>query len=75
MLRFDLANGLQHVRMWGRFVVDGIEYTSERTGVAESRLMIQVIADDGGSYARMRADRPPTEAELDMWVQSGWMTP
>lgn len=52
------------------FYVDGICYQASNGGPLCRRVMIELI-DDGGGDATMRSSPPPTDSELDHFVETG----
>lgn len=67
------------------FVVDGILYSRPLHGSMYARPMVQVLPDHGcetrrgpccveylHSAAEMLSSDPPTDAELDRWVRTGF---
>lgn len=57
---------------WNGGVVDGINYT--RDVLAPSYMVTVKDAEAISDPARMRCDKPPTEAELDLWVRNSMRT-
>lgn len=69
-LRYFPDGELMRIRPVGVFIVDGIFYRPGATGSVECvRPMIQILCDDGFDGANMYHSSPPTETELNHFVQ------
>jgi len=55
------------------FYVDGIRYEWGNPTVGHIRTMMQVL-DGGGAGADMWCSQPPTEAELDEYQKTGFLS-